>query len=361
MIQAVLKRRFYQFLLILRPLIYFCLAAALILFFIWLIPRLKPLFKFASVINPAITQINSTRGRVNFLLLGMAGGDHPGADLTDSLMFISLDLSTGDTVLISLPRDIWVESLSAKLNTAYHFGEIKQAGSGLTLAKAAVAEITNQPIHYAAILNFSGFAQAIDVLGGLEINIPHEFTDKEYPIPGQENAEPIASRYETIHFSAGPQRLDGASALKYVRSRHAEGEEGTDFARAQRQQLVILAFKDQFLSLKILLNPSKLNQLKTIVSDSLQFDIPANAYPDFFKLLMRLDRSQIRTGIVDQGSENEDIPPLLYHPPDTLYGQWVLLPVDNNWQTIHQYINDLIFQNQTIISAKISRYFSLGV
>lgn len=353
MIQAALKRRLYQILLWLRPVIYLLLLGLAILFFIWIFNRLKPLFKFASVINPAITQISSSRDRTNFLLLGMAGGDNPGADLTDSLMFISLNLSTGDTVLISLPRDIWVESLSAKLNTAYHFGEVKQPGGGLTLAKAAVSEITNQPIHYAAILNFSGFARAIDVLGGLEINIPHEFTDKEYPIPGQEAAEPVANRYETIHFFAGSQRLDGATALKYVRSRHAEGEEGTDFARAQRQQLVILAFKNQLLSTKILLNPSKLNQLKNLVADVVQSDIPANAYPDFFKLLIRLDRSQIRTGIVDQGSESEEIPPLLYHPPDSLYGQWVLLPVNNNWQAIHQYINDLIFQNQAIISPKV--------
>lgn len=353
MIQAVLKRRLYQILLWLKPIIYLFLIGFVILFFTWFIFKLKPLFKFASVINPAITQLNSSRDRVNFLLLGMAGGDHPGADLTDSLMFISLNLLTGDTVLISLPRDIWVESLKAKLNTAYHFGEVKQPGGGLTLVKAAVSEITNQPIHYAAVLDFSGFAKAIDVLGGLEINILHEFTDKEYPIPGQETAEPVSDRYETIHFIAGKQHLNGSAALKYVRSRHASGEEGTDFARAQRQQLVILAFKDQLLSAKILLNPSKLNQLKTIISDSVKSDIPSSAQPDLFKLLMRLNRSQIRTGIIDQGSESEEIPPLLYHPSDNLYGQWVLLPVNNNWQTIHQYINDLIFQNQAVISPKV--------
>ncbi|MEK7513893.1 MAG: LCP family protein [Patescibacteria group bacterium] len=361
MIQAVLKRRFYQALLFLRPIIYLLLIGLAILFLVWFFYRLKPLFKFVSVINPAITQINSSRDRVNVLLLGMAGGGHPGADLTDSLMFVSLNLLTGDTVLISLPRDIWVESLKAKLNTAYHFGQLAQPGGGITLAKAAVSEITNQPIHYAAVLDFSGFAQAIDVLGGLEINIPREFTDKEYPIPGKETAEPASARYETIHFIAGHQRLDGATVLKYVRSRHAENEEGTDFARAQRQQLVILAFKNQLLSTKVLLNPAKLSRLKTVVADSVQSDIPVNAYPDFFKLLMRLDRSQIRTGIVDQGSESEEIPPLLYHPPDTLYGQWVLLPVNNNWQTVHQYINDLIFQNQAIVSSKIGRYLAFGV
>ncbi|MFH0852066.1 MAG: LCP family protein, partial [bacterium] len=163
---AKLKRRSYQYLLFLRPFFYLAAATLIGLFFYWFIPKLKPLFQLTAIVNPAITRLNSFRGRTNILLLGVGGGDHPGADLTDSIMLISVNLVTSDTVLISLPRDIWVESLSAKLNTAYHYGETKEAGGGLVLAKSAVSEIINQPVHYAALLDFSGFEKAIDVGGG---------------------------------------------------------------------------------------------------------------------------------------------------------------------------------------------------
>lgn len=341
-----LKRKSYQYLLFFRPLIYFFCFCLIILSFIWFIPKLKPLLGIFSLLNPAITQINSFRDRTNILLLGVSGGTHAGADLTDSIMLISVNLATSDTVLISLPRDIWVESLSAKLNAAYHFGEAKQKGSGLVLAKAAVSEIINQPVHYAALLDFSGFEEAIDIVGGLDLNIPHGFVDKQYPIPGKEDAEPVSDRYEVLKFSPGFQHLDGPTALKYVRSRYAEGEEGTDYARAQRQQLVLLAFKNKVLSIHTLLNPSKLKALLTTFKTAVKTDLPSNAYPDLVKLVLRIKSSGLRTGIIDQGSSNEEIPPLLYNPPANLYGQWVLLPINYNWQAVYDHVVEILYQNQ---------------
>lgn len=341
-----LKRKSYQYLLFLRPLIYFLCFCLVVLFFIWFIPKLKPLLRVFSLLNPAITQINSFRDRTNILLLGVGGGTHAGADLTDSIMLISVNLATSDTVLISLPRDIWVESLSAKLNTAYHVGEAQQPGGGLVLTKAAVSEIINQPVHYAALLDFSGFEEAIDIVGGLDINIPHGFIDKKYPLPGQEDALVESDRYEVLQFYPGQQHLDGLTALKYVRSRYAEGEEGTDYARAQRQQLVLLAFKDEVLSTRILLNPAKLKALLTTFKTAVKTDLPSNTYPDLIKLVLRIKSSGLRTGIIDQGSDNEEIPPLLYNPPANLYGQWVLLPINHNWQAVYDHVAEILYQNQ---------------
>lgn len=342
-----LKHRIYKYLLFFRPLIYLTAISAVFFILVISIPALIMAFKSAAaLVNPDITTINSFRGRTNILLLGIGGGSHAGADLTDSIMLISINLVTADTVLISLPRDIWVESLSAKLNTAYLFGEAKQTGGGLVLAKAAVAEIINQPVHYAALLDFSGFEKAIDIVGGLDLNIPHGFIDKQYPILGQEDAPAEADRYEVLQFSSGRQHLDGQRALKYVRSRQAEGEEGTDYARAQRQQLVLLAFKDKVLSTRILLNPSKLKALFAAFKTAVKTDIPSNTYPDFIKLALRIKSAGLRTGIIDQGSNNEEIPPLLYNPPANLYGQWVLLPINHNWQAIYEHVAEILYQNQ---------------
>ena len=349
-----LKRRFYKHLWIFKPISYLLFFSLVIFSVVFLTPKIKKTFgsflqipaAVISVLNPSITKLNSYQDRTNILLLGTAGGNHPGADLTDSIMLISINLKTADTVIVSLPRDIWVKSLSAKLNTAYYFGQLKQPQGGLILAKSAVSEIINQPVHYTVLLDFSGFQKAIDIVGGLDLYVPHAFIDEKYPIPGKESIEPVSDRFQTISFQSGDQHFDGTTALKYVRSRNAQGEEGTDYARAQRQQRTILAFKTKLLSLKTLLNFQKLKSLNQTFKDSVKTDISSSAYIDLAKLALKVNQNQIRTGVINQGSDIEDIPPLLYNPPVSLYGQWVLLPVNNDWDSLHQYIEEIIYQNQ---------------
>lgn len=344
---AKIKRRLYKHLWLVRPLTYIlggCLVALLLFVLLrslW--PGLKAGVNFFS---PNLNQLQSFRSRTNILLLGIGGERQAGADLTDSMMLLSINLLTADTVIISLPRDIWVESLQAKLNTAYHYGEAKQAGGGLILAKAAVGEIVNQPVQYSTVMDFSGFEQAIDILGGVDVDVPRGFVDKLYPLPGKEDAEPESARYETVEFKPGQQHFDGATALKYVRTRHAEGEEGTDYARAQRQQRLILAFRDKLLQVKTLLNFNKIKRLKQIGLASVKTDLKPEAYPDLVKLALKIDREQIRTGVLDQGSRAEDIPPLFYNPPVSRFGQWVLLPTGDDWQVVYQYIEEILYQNQ---------------
>lgn len=344
---AKLKRRLYKYLWLLRPLVYVGGLALVLLLLVTIGKKLMPAAKAGvNWLNPNVNQLHSFRGRVDILLLGIGGAGHDGGDLTDSMMLVSIDLLSADTVIVSLPRDIWVESLQAKLNTAYHYGEGKQPGGGLILSKAAVAEIINQPVHYGVVLDFSGFERSIDVLGGIDVNVPHGFIDNQYPIPGREAAEPETNRYETIEFKSGKQHFDGATALKYVRSRHAEGEEGTDYARAQRQQRVILAFKDRLLKAGTWLNPGKLKQLRETLAISVSTDLTAETYPGLIKLALKIKQDEIRTGVIDQGSQTEDIPALLYNPPLTRFGQWVLLPVNDDWTAIHQYIEEILYQNQ---------------
>ncbi|MEA3355248.1 MAG: LCP family protein [Patescibacteria group bacterium] len=348
------KRKFYKHLWLFKPFIYFISIVIFVLVLIWLTPKIfSPLKKslsipqkIISIIKPDIQHLSSFNNRTNILLLGIGGGGHDGADLTDSIMFISINKTTADTVLISLPRDIWVESLSAKLNTAYHFGETKQINGGLILAKSAVSEIINQPVHYAVLMDFSGFKEAIDIVEGIQVNIPHSFIDNQYPIPGKETVMPETNRYEKIEFKSGQQIMDGNTALKYIRSRHAEGIEGTDYARSQRQQRIVLSFKDKLLKTNTLFNYKKLSQLKTVFSQSVKTDLSLLDYLDLFKLGVKLDQTNIRTGIIDQGSQSEDIPALLYNPPASLYGQWVLIPNNNNWNPIFEYIQEIIYQNQ---------------
>ena len=123
------------------------------------------------------------------------------------------------------------------------------------LSSAIIEDIVGIPIHYAMVIDFSQFETLIDYIGGIDMVVPLAFTDMEYPVVGKENDEcggdlTYACRYQTLVFEKGLQHMDGKRALMYVRSRHAEGEEGNDFARGRRQQDIIVAVKAKILSLE---------------------------------------------------------------------------------------------------------------
>lgn len=279
-----------------------------------------------TLVTPPEDILRAASGRTNFLILGMGGAGHEAADLTDTIMFISLNPVTKDTVLLSIPRDLWVASLRAKINTAYHYG-------GLTAAKTAITAILGQPVHYAVTLDFAGFTEVIDLVGGINITVPATFDDFQYPVPGQETA-PLDERYEHLHFDAGPQRLDGTTALKYVRSRNAQGDQGSDFARSRRQQQVISAFKDKLFSAQTLLHPTRLLELKRTLSASLIHDLSDAEILALAKLAIGFSTASIRSGNLDA---------LLYHPPiSSRYdSQWVLTPRAD--QNLKDYVTTLIF------------------
>jgi LCP family protein required for cell wall assembly len=287
-------------------------------------------FVSGMITDPA-SSLTSSNGRTNLLLLGLGGDGHVGSDLTDTMILVSLHLASRQVTLIPIPRDIWVDSLRAKVNTAYHYGEEKRAGGGQDLVKSAITEITNLPIHYLVILDFAGFVRAIDAVGGLDLNVDTSFTDNKYPIPGKESAEPESARYETLQFTAGPTHMDGTLALKFARSRHAEGEEGTDFARSRRQEKILLAFRDRVFSSSTLFNAQTLTNLKNSLNSSLISNIEDQEFGSFLKLFLSMSK--------DSSSPSLDLSTLFINPQDTrpYDRQWVLIPRDS-WQTIHDYV-----------------------
>lgn len=289
--------------------------------------------------------LRTTNDRTNVLLLGMGGDGHQGKLLTDSILLVSYHHPSQDITLISIPRDLWVESLKTKVNATYYYGEQKKPGQGLTLAKSSVAEITGLPVHYAFALDFEGFTKAIDLVGGIQVDVENAFDDYKYPIPGMENAYPESARYQHIHFDAGLQTMQGDRALKFVRSRNAEGEEGTDFARTRRQRQVLLAFKDKLLSQKTLLQPQKISQLFNLYQEYITTDITQSDYAAFARLVLRSNTDSIQSIPLTTKSQDDQLG-ILEHPRNSqpYDGQWVLIPKDNNWQALHQYIQNQLNQ-----------------
>src|SRR3989344_5309586 len=139
-------------------------------------------FLFEIIFNKNIELKRSDKNTINILLLGIAGGRHEGPNLSDTIIFASLNTKESKITLVSLPRDIWSSDIDSKINTAYAKGEVKKSGGGLILAKSVVSKITGQSIDYAVVIDFSGFVRAVDLIGGLNVNIERTFDDFEYPI-----------------------------------------------------------------------------------------------------------------------------------------------------------------------------------
>jgi LCP family protein required for cell wall assembly len=320
---------------------------------------------FQLIFQNGINLKTNTDNRVNILVMGIGGGTHDGPNLTDTMIYASIDPVTKKVNLVSIPRDLWMPELKAKINTAYAVGEAKEKGGGLKLAKASVSRLLNQQIDYGVRIDFDGFVKAVDMVGGLDITVERTLDDPQYPISGKEvdpcghSDDEIASlsaqistdditeldafpcRFEHIVYRKGLNHLDGLSTLKYVRSRHAQGVEGTDFARSKRQEKVISAFKDKVFSAGTFLNPVKLVSLVSVLSGSIDTDIKEDEYDDFVKLAQGIKGGKIDSAILDIGDEQAGRIGLLEHPESGDYdGQYVLVPTQGNgkYSEIQEYI-----------------------
>ncbi|MDP2736027.1 MAG: LCP family protein, partial [bacterium] len=218
---------------------------------------LTPISFVARLVNPV--ELKEEEGRLNVLILGLDTRGGTGLMNTDTILVGSISTLEGDPALISIPRDFWMNLSpygSGRINSAYSRGGTQKDGSfdeekGVAFAASKIEEVLGIKIPYWVVVDFEGFEQIIKTLGGIEVCVEKAFDDYSYPVPGREAAYPISSRYERLHFDAGCQKMDGTTALKYARSRMGNNDEGNDFARARRQQNVILGVKNKIFSLDL--------------------------------------------------------------------------------------------------------------
>ena len=277
-------------------------------------------------------ELKNQEGRINFLILGIRGFETNDADLTDTIIFISLDQKSKKAVLLSVPRDLWIEEIQAKINTAYHYG-------GFDLAKKTIAEVLGQEIDYMVVMNFESFGEIVNVLDGVMVNVQRSFDDFRYPIAGKENDlcdgdKEYKCRYEHLHFDAGSQKMDGKTALKYIRSRNAEGEEGTDFARTARQQQLILSLKQKILTPETYLNPDKISRLFKVFQEYLTVDINRWEYGNLALFLAKIDWNQVKIAVLNGN--------LLLNPKNHYSKQWVLVPKSGDWREVQAFIGEFL-------------------
>lgn len=324
--------------------------------------KIKSSFNPISIVaNVSAADLDSSDGRTNILILGSdrrkLGNGNESPLLTDTILIASIGNVDNDIVMISLPRDLWISEYYSKINAVY-------STQGVDTLKKVVEDVMGIPIHYHILVTFELFEKAIDIVGGVDVVVENSFTDYSYPIEGKEEdscgvsadegrqleEEGIAPwyiwscRYETIHFDEGLQTMDGPTALKYVRSRKGDNNEGTDFARAKRQQNVISAIKTKALSIETLVNPTKLRGLYDLYVENVDTNIDFQTIQSFYLLSQKINFEKMTSVVLDDRSA-ADSGGLLYSPEDwTLYAdQYVLIPQTGDFSQIHAYIQKYIF------------------
>ncbi|MEK7168740.1 MAG: LCP family protein [Patescibacteria group bacterium] len=285
---------------------------------------------FVSLLAVTYNLIPKIETPVSILILGKGGEGHTAPNLTDTIIVGYLNTKLKKTSIVSLPRDIWIPEIRAKLNTAYHYG-------GFEMAKNSVTSITGQQINYTAVIDFSLFKDLIDSIGGIDVVVENDFIDEKYPIEDKENDlcngdKLFKCRYETIQFTQGKQKMDGELALRFVRSRNADGDEGTDLAREKRQQKVIEAVKEKLLSTDVILNPNTIKKIYDMAISHTETDINIK---DGLSIVRFMFESREN---ISFSSIPEDM--LIVSQNDKKYDrQYVFLPASGRWKEVQEWLS----------------------
>ena len=313
----------------------------------------------------------------NILLLGYGGAGHEGGTLTDTMIVAHLIPKEKKVFLISIPRDIWVPipmkngTQNFKINHAFSIGVDEKrfpeklpqytgiAGAGL-LSREMVGLVTGLKIDNFVSVNFEGFKNIVNILGGINIYVPYSFKDEYYPIKGKEDdtcglteeqltaihatlsgqllEQEFKCRFETIEFTKGLILMDGETSLKFVRSRHSDIN-GGDFGRSLRQQAFIVAVKNKLLSFGSF---TKLIPVINSISKNTQTDIDIKSALNFVSSNFEIGDFEIKT--VTLTTDNV--------LTDTISSdkQYILIPKagEGNWDEIHKFISDAITQKPTV-------------
>lgn len=278
--------------------------------------------------------------RINILLVGLAGENYPGENLTDSIIVASVNPKTYQTALLSIPRDLYVripETASyTKINALYARGHDLhgKTAEGIGALKHAVSEITGLDIHYYVAIDFDGFRQVIDELDGIKIQVSKDISDERYPGPNYS--------YETFEIQKGLWTLDGETALKYARSRH---DEDGDFGRAFRQQQILESTRQKAFSIETLVNLPAIYNVLNILGDHLRTDIPLDELEPFLTLAKKIDTHNTVNKVLNAGHPDS----LLVVSHVYLGGvrAFILIPRTGNYDEI-QDVAENIFDLETI-------------
>lgn len=236
--------------------------------------------------------------RVNILLMGI--DRRPGeafVSRTDTMMVISVDPATNTASMLSIPRDLYVDIPGYgqdRINTAFVYGAMNSQDvennylDGAVLSMQTVSYNLNIPIDHFILVDFGAFTRTIDLLNGIDINVPYTIDDPFYP--------DMNYGYDPLYIPAGMQHFDGQTALKYARTRHAD----TDFNRAARQQQVLFGLRSKALELGVSEMLLRAPQLYQEVNSGVRTDMSLEQLLRLAKTGSGIEPDAIQSAVLDQ-------------------------------------------------------------
>ena len=247
--------------------------------------------------------------RINVLLIGVDKTRLRTETLTDTMMVASLDPVGHTASLVSIPRDLVDTPLGngdvygPKLNSLFAYADTHQRAfpnGGMRTLQDAIGALLGIRIPYYASLDFGGFINMVDAVGGVDLTVARGFDDPTYDGYG-------LNKTRGFSITAGPHHLDGINALAYARSRKALGE--SDFTRQARQQQILVALRD-----KATRDGSLLFQLPALldtVGETIRSNVPVDQLPALTAMLEEVGRDDVTRVVIRSP---------LVHPKSTRYG-----------------------------------------
>jgi len=256
--------------------------------------------------------------RINILVLGLDRRPNEPIDASfrsDTMFVASIDKHAGKLQLLAIPRDTWADIpygnttgvwAQNKINAAYSYGQFyKYPGGGSAAAVAAVEHNFNIDIHYYVVIDWVGFVELIDAIGGIDINVPSDISDF---------GTDVLDVFPNQTVTAGEHHMDGKQALGYSRVR-TDG----DLKRIERQQLVIQAVANKSISLGLI---AKIPELWDAYKHAFRTDIDTGMIPGFALLAKQLDLAHIDSESISSamyGGISDDGQLILLSDRDKLY------------------------------------------
>lgn len=244
-------------------------------------------------------------GRVNILLAGNSADDpgHDGANLTDSIMLISLDTKNNKAFMLSIPRDLWVHIPNyshQKINDAYVVGQNNgfsangYPSGGMGQLEQIVSQDFRVPINYYALIDYDALKQSVDAVGGIDLNIQSNDPRGLY-----DPSIDYATHGPLVKLSNGAHHLAGEQALDLARARgDAYGSYGfnaADFDRTQHQRQMLVALKNKAETAGVLANPAKLSSLFDAIGSNLKTDMKLSEVHRLYDLTNKVGSNNIQS------------------------------------------------------------------
>jgi LCP family protein required for cell wall assembly len=234
--------------------------------------------------------------RITLLLIGIDRRKDE-ATRSDTMILVNIDPVTKKAAIMSIPRDMKLIIPGygvQKINAAYAYGDannVPGGGPGLTIR--TIEANFGIRINYFAEVDFNGFIKIVDTLGGVTLDVRYPIKDDTYPASGD--------NYMRIYFPSGWQHMDGTRALEYARTRHADN----DSMRSERQQQVLLALRQQAITMDLL---PKARDLITEVGDSVRTDLSLTQLLQLARLGSQISSDNITSYSLDPALTEEWVP-----------------------------------------------------